>query len=152
MWVSWYAPSGHKQRQAFGFNVLVARGMVDSSSLLYDAESLVPSWLVVEGTERFVACRIALLDLMAGEYVYIRSLGQSGFDAFSCDVFEEPEVSVASFSSLMSSPQSLGRSILESNSTGVNTTSQAALLSSGVTVSVRDTAGGFRKTIPCRLD
>ncbi|KAK9842981.1 hypothetical protein WJX74_005274 [Apatococcus lobatus] len=83
---------------------------------------------------------MSLVDLMAGEYVYIRSLGQSGFDSFGCDVYEQPEVSVASFSSLMSSPQSLGRTLLESNNTAVGATSQDALLTSGMTFSVRDTA------------
>lgn len=92
-----------------------------------------------EPTNLFVDCRMTLMDLMAGEYVYIRSLGQSGFDSFSCNVYEEPEVSVASFASITSSSQS--RSLLESNTTAVDTTSQAALLSSGITFSIRDSAG-----------
>lgn len=90
-------------------------------------------------TENLADCRMTLIDLMAGEYVYIRSLGQSGFDGFSCDVFEEPEVSVASFASITSPSQS--RSLLEGNTTAVGTTSQAALLSSGITFSIRDSAG-----------
>ncbi len=81
---------------------------------------------------------MAMLDLMAGVYIYTRAIGQTGFDGFTCDVLEQPEVSVTTFSSLIASPMSYNRALLEVNSSA----SQDVLLSSGILFSVRDTAGG----------
>ena len=78
-----------------------------------------------------------MIDLMAGLYIYTRAIGQSGFDGFSCDVLEQPDVSVSAFSSLIASTQSYSRSLLESNSSSSND----VVISTGITFSVRDTAG-----------